>query len=39
MGVTQIGLSTPELQGEAALQRLIEARSVLAQALAEPVNG
>ena len=39
MGVTQIGLSTPELQGEAAVQRLIEARSVLAQALAEPVNG
>jgi alkanesulfonate monooxygenase SsuD/methylene tetrahydromethanopterin reductase-like flavin-dependent oxidoreductase (luciferase family) len=38
LGVTQIGLSTPELQGEAALQRLIEARQVLAQALAEPVH-
>jgi hypothetical protein len=38
MGVTQIGLWTPELQGETALQRLIEARSVLAQALAEHVH-
>jgi probable F420-dependent oxidoreductase len=33
MGVTQLGLAAPELQGEAALQRLIEARGVLAQAL------
>jgi probable F420-dependent oxidoreductase len=38
MGVTQIGLLTPELQGEPALQRLIDARSVLAQALAEPIR-
>jgi probable F420-dependent oxidoreductase len=34
MGVTQIGLWTPELRGEAALRRLIEARGVLAAALA-----
>lgn len=33
-GVTQIGLWTPELQGEPALRRLIEARAVLAKALA-----
>jgi len=35
MGVTQIGLWTPELRGEAALRRLIEARDVLAAALAD----
>jgi probable F420-dependent oxidoreductase len=34
MGVTQIGLWAPELQGEAALQRIIQARGVLAEALA-----
>jgi probable F420-dependent oxidoreductase len=34
LGVTQLGLWTPELQGEAALRRLIEARGVLAEALA-----
>jgi probable F420-dependent oxidoreductase len=34
VGVTQLGLSTPELQGEAALRRLIEAHSVLDAALA-----
>jgi probable F420-dependent oxidoreductase len=33
MGVTQIGLWTPELHGEAALRRLIEAREVIAVAL------
>jgi len=33
VGVTQIGLWAPELQGETALQRLLQARSVLAQAL------
>jgi probable F420-dependent oxidoreductase len=33
MGVTQIGLWTPELHGEAALKRLIEARKVLAESL------
>jgi alkanesulfonate monooxygenase SsuD/methylene tetrahydromethanopterin reductase-like flavin-dependent oxidoreductase (luciferase family) len=33
MGVTQLGLWTPELRGEAALRRLIEARGVLAEAL------
>src|SRR5579859_1716394 len=38
MGVTQIGLWTPELHGDDALQRLIEARSVLAQALTQPVT-
>jgi alkanesulfonate monooxygenase SsuD/methylene tetrahydromethanopterin reductase-like flavin-dependent oxidoreductase (luciferase family) len=39
MGVTQIGLWTPELQGEAALRRLIEAREVLAEALGgQPTN-
>ena len=35
MGVTQIGLWTPELRGEAALRRLIEAREVIAAALAD----
>lgn len=34
MGVTQIGLWTPELEGEPSLRRLIEAREVLASALA-----
>lgn len=32
-GVTQIGLWTPELQGDAALRRLIDARTLLAETL------
>ncbi len=32
-GITQIGLWAPELQGDAALKRLTEARAVLAEAL------
>jgi hypothetical protein len=35
MGVTEIGVWTPDLQGEAALRRLIEARQVLAAVLGE----
>jgi probable F420-dependent oxidoreductase len=35
MGVTEIGVWTPDLQGEVALRRLIEARKVLAGALGE----
>ena len=39
MGVTQLGLWTPELEGDTALSRLIEARVVLAEALGRaPVN-
>ena len=33
MGVTQLGLWTPELEGDAALRRLIDARRVLVEAL------
>jgi probable F420-dependent oxidoreductase len=35
MGVTEIGVWTPDLQGDAALRRLIEARRVLEDALRE----
>jgi alkanesulfonate monooxygenase SsuD/methylene tetrahydromethanopterin reductase-like flavin-dependent oxidoreductase (luciferase family) len=35
MGVTEIGVWTPDLQGDAALRRLIEAKRVLAGALGE----
>ncbi len=35
LGVTEIGIWTPDMQGDAALRRLIEARRVLADALGE----